>query len=63
MFPANWTVPDETQKDTDEVKVIVEHIPIGVVAGILAWNFPVQLLMIKVAPALMVGCPIIVKPS
>lgn len=37
--------------------------PVGVVAGITPFNFPLNLVLHKVAPALAVGCPIIVKPA
>src|SRR5690606_15181529 len=37
--------------------------PVGVVAGITPFNFPLNLVMHKVAPALAVGCPIIIKPA
>ncbi|WP_281784482.1 aldehyde dehydrogenase [Sinimarinibacterium flocculans] len=37
--------------------------PIGVVAGILPWNFPFFLIARKVAPALITGNTIVVKPS
>lgn len=37
--------------------------PIGVVAGIIPWNFPVFILARKVATALVAGCTIVIKPS
>ncbi|MDA1334298.1 MAG: NAD-dependent succinate-semialdehyde dehydrogenase, partial [Bacteroidetes bacterium] len=37
--------------------------PIGVVAAITPWNFPSAMITRKVAPALAVGCTVIVKPS
>jgi len=37
--------------------------PIGVVAGLCPWNFPFLAMARKVAPAVLTGCPIIVKPS
>jgi lactaldehyde dehydrogenase/glycolaldehyde dehydrogenase len=37
--------------------------PIGVVAGIVPWNFPLYVLARKVAPALLTGNAIVVKPS
>ena len=37
--------------------------PLGVVAGLCPWNFPLLAMARKVAPALLAGCPIIVKPS
>ncbi|MDR3252059.1 MAG: aldehyde dehydrogenase [Tannerella sp.] len=37
--------------------------PIGVVAGICPWNFPFFVMARKVAPALLTGCTIVLKPS
>lgn len=37
--------------------------PIGVSAAITPWNFPAAMITRKCAPALSVGCPIVVKPS
>lgn len=45
-----------------EVRSIVTYSPVGVVAAIVPWNYPVDLYCWKVAPALAAGCPVIVKP-
>jgi len=37
--------------------------PMGVVAAITPWNFPLLLAVRKVAPALAAGCPVILKPA
>jgi len=37
--------------------------PIGVVAGIVPWNFPLMMAVWKAAPALAAGCSIIIKPA
>ncbi|WP_150304799.1 aldehyde dehydrogenase [Pseudomonas saliphila] len=37
--------------------------PLGVVAGILPWNFPFFMIVRKVAPALLTGNTIVIKPS
>ena len=37
--------------------------PVGVVAAITPWNFPLAMITRKVAPALAAGCAIVVKPS
>ncbi|CAB61810.1 MULTISPECIES: 3,6-anhydro-alpha-L-galactose dehydrogenase [Streptomyces] len=41
----------------------VREEPIGVVAAILPWNFPVAIFARKVAPALMAGNAVVLKPS
>ncbi len=43
--------------------VIVRREPTGVVAAIVPWNMPQFLIAGKLVPALLAGCPVIVKPS
>jgi aldehyde dehydrogenase (NAD+) len=43
--------------------VIVRHEPVGVVAGIVPWNVPQFVTIAKLAPALLSGCTIILKPA
>ncbi|KAL4733304.1 aldehyde dehydrogenase domain-containing protein [Aspergillus similis] len=54
---------DEIVEDSAEKKIVVRHTPIGVAAGIIPWNFPLALAVIKVVPALLTGNVIIIKPS
>lgn len=42
---------------------IVDHFPIGLIAGIAPFNFPINLAVHKIAPAIATGCPIILKPA
>jgi aldehyde dehydrogenase (NAD+) len=42
---------------------LVVREPIGVVAAITAWNFPLQQVVQKVGAALATGCTVVVKPS
>ncbi len=37
--------------------------PVGVVAAIAPWNMPYSIMIQKIAPALVAGCPVIIKPS
>jgi succinate-semialdehyde dehydrogenase/glutarate-semialdehyde dehydrogenase len=41
----------------------VRPAPLGVVAAITPWNFPVALVVWKLAPALAAGCAVVVKPA
>ncbi|OJD18382.1 hypothetical protein ACJ73_08724 [Blastomyces percursus] len=54
---------DEIIEDTNDRQVTVRYTPLGVVVGIVPWNFPVLLCMMKIGPALITGNTIIVKPS
>ena len=44
-------------------RIIVLKQPIGVVAAVTPWNFPNAMITRKVAPALAVGCSVVVKPA
>ncbi len=46
----------------DAVAMIVRE-PIGVVAAVLPWNFPLLMLGWKIAPALAAGCTMVIKPA
>lgn len=41
----------------------VRRVPVGVVAAITPFNFPLNLVLHKVAPALAMGCPVVLKPA
>lgn len=41
----------------------VQYRPVGIVGTITPWNFPISLLCVKLAPALVAGCTVIAKPS
>jgi acyl-CoA reductase-like NAD-dependent aldehyde dehydrogenase len=60
---AKQSLPDEIVEDTPDRRVITRFSPLGVVGGIVPWNFPVLLAIWKIAPALMTGNTIVVKPS
>jgi betaine-aldehyde dehydrogenase len=44
-------------------EVIVRHEPVGVAAAITPWNVPQFTAMSKLAPALIAGCTIVLKPA
>ncbi|MES2762028.1 MAG: aldehyde dehydrogenase family protein [Bacteroidota bacterium] len=48
---------------TDKREGIVKDFPIGLIAGIAPFNFPMNLAVHKLAPAIASGCPIILKPA
>ena len=49
--------------DATSTKSLVFKYPVGVVAAIGPWNYPVSLLAWKIAPALAAGCTLVVKPA
>ena len=44
-------------------RIIVIKQPVGVVGAITPWNFPSTMITRKCAPALGVGCPVVIKPA
>jgi acyl-CoA reductase-like NAD-dependent aldehyde dehydrogenase len=42
---------------------LVQQVPVGVVACITPWNYPLHQITAKVAPALLAGCTVVLKPS
>ena len=50
-------------REDADTRIIEHRTPLGVVAAITPWNFPMILLMLKVAPALIAGNTVIAKPA
>jgi acyl-CoA reductase-like NAD-dependent aldehyde dehydrogenase len=53
----------EVLRETATDKIVRQRAPLGVVAAITPWNFPVLLLMLKVPPALLAGNTVVAKPA
>jgi acyl-CoA reductase-like NAD-dependent aldehyde dehydrogenase len=60
---ATLDLPTEVLKEDAAQKVVLQRKPLGVVAAITPWNFPVVLLVFKVAPALLAGNTVVAKPA
>ena len=56
-------MPVTVNEDSDERYSETRHVPLGVVGAIAPWNFPLILAMFKVAPALLAGNTMVLKPS
>ena len=54
---------EDIRKPANGGTCVVVHEPVGVVVAIVPWNAPLATLLLKVAPALAVGCTVIAKPS
>jgi acyl-CoA reductase-like NAD-dependent aldehyde dehydrogenase len=50
-------------RDNDAERIVEHRNPLGVVAAITPWNFPLILLVVKLAPALITGNVVIAKPA
>ena len=44
-------------------RIIVIKQPVGVIGAITPWNFPSTMITRKCAPALAVGCSVVIKPA
>lgn len=53
----DWTPQGEGKEG------MVKYFPVGLVAAIAPFNFPLNLAVHKVAPAIAAGCPVILKPA
>jgi len=62
-FAENAELPVVVTLDNEDQRVEVHRNPLGVVAGICPWNFPLLIAVYKIAPALMTGNTIIIKPA
>lgn len=51
-----------TELNEDTLSLIINE-PIGVVAQIIPWNFPILMAVWKLAPALAAGCSVVLKPA
>lgn len=60
---ADMEIPVTLNEDTDQRRSETRHVPLGVVAGISPWNFPLTLAFWKIAPALKTGNTMVLKPS
>jgi acyl-CoA reductase-like NAD-dependent aldehyde dehydrogenase len=62
-YYAELAIPREVLQDDERALIEVAHRPLGVVAAITPWNFPLGLAMWKIAPALRAGNTVVLKPS
>ena len=63
QYFANLETPSQTIQDDADALVDVIRRPLGVVAAITPWNFPLTLAFWKIAPALLAGNTLVLKPS
>lgn len=56
-------LPVDVAEDGPDRIVETHHVPIGVVAAIVPWNFPMLLSGFKIGPALLTGNTMVLKPS
>ena len=57
------TMPVDQHLSNTQRRFVVRRHPVGVVAAVSPWNFPLSIPARKIAPALAAGCPVVLKPS
>jgi aldehyde dehydrogenase (NAD+) len=64
-YYAGWAdkISGEVVSTRDDALTYTIREPVGVVAAIVPWNFPLMIGMWKIAPALACGCTIVMKPA
>ncbi len=63
QYFANLEITPEVIQDDESALVQVVQRPLGVIAAITPWNFPLLLAFWKIAPALLAGNTVVIKPS
>jgi len=62
-YQAGQTIPVDVIEDSDARRIELHRRPLGVVAAIVPWNFPVLTAVNKVGAALLTGNTVVVKPA
>ncbi len=63
QYTASLELPVDVLQNDASGRIEVRRKPLGVVAAITPWNYPVMLAMWKIAPALLAGNTVVLKPS
>jgi len=62
-YTASLEIPVEVVQDNEAARIEIRRRPLGVVGAITPWNFPLLLGVWKIAPALLAGNTVVIKPS
>ena len=60
---AKLRIVDDVISDDNAGQTVVRHLPLGVVGALVPWNYPIVLAVWKIAPALLAGNTMVLKPS
>lgn len=60
---ADKLVGDTIPLDGSDLMVYTRREPVGVVAGIVPWNYPLSIAVSKLAPSIAAGCTVVIKPA
>lgn len=62
-YTASIDLPDRTIEDSADRWVTLKHLPIGVVASVTPWNWPLLIAIWHILPAIRTGNTVVIKPS
>lgn len=62
-FPATIALEDKVLQDNAEGHIVEQHVPLGVVASITPWNWPLMIATWHIVPGLRTGNTVVIKPS
>jgi acyl-CoA reductase-like NAD-dependent aldehyde dehydrogenase len=60
---AGLSLPEDIIQDDDKGKIVASRKPVGVVASITPWNWPLMIAIWHIMPAIRIGCTVVLKPS
>jgi acyl-CoA reductase-like NAD-dependent aldehyde dehydrogenase len=60
---ASLSIPEQIIQDDKSGRIVLTRKPVGVVASITPWNWPLMIAVWHVMPAIRVGCTVVIKPS
>jgi acyl-CoA reductase-like NAD-dependent aldehyde dehydrogenase len=60
---AGMSLETKTLEDSDEREALLLRKPVGVVASITPWNWPLMIAIWHLAPAVRTGCTVVIKPA
>ena len=60
---ATLRLDDRTLQDDETLRIEIRRAPLGVVAGIVPWNFPVLVAIWKIGPAVLAGNTVVIKTA
>ncbi|MDO6823050.1 aldehyde dehydrogenase family protein [Marinobacter sp. 1_MG-2023] len=63
QIPASLELPPETVYEDDERKDTLHRVPLGVVAAVAPWNWPLMIAIWQIIPAIRMGNTVVLKPS
>ncbi|MCL7943494.1 aldehyde dehydrogenase family protein [Marinobacter sp. ATCH36] len=63
QVPAALALPPETVHEDEERKDVLHRVPLGVVAAIAPWNWPLMIAIWQIIPAIRMGNTVVLKPS